>query len=397
MPRRNSEILLLDDIKYVFNVAALQPGDILLMNTYHEVQRKAMVRAVGSCIYDHAALYLGDAFLMEANGLGVVMNHIYSYGFKAEKDACVLRMKQVGLVTLENVVYNAKTYMGMEFGSDEAKVVSKNKDTDKEDTSNRTFCSRLVAQCYSKEGIYLFKNPNYCTPDDYLKCTQLYIVEPSVVPFTEEMAATIMNAQNQRDDFDTATYWAKPFQQFSELYGEDIQTMGQLVAAASKNTDKDRDALQIISNNHLFQPVGDRKAQWSWFDDDEAFFHHFPTTEKLLFFINCQLLHYDLTYIPTFKQAFASNCVAEYICPQSKVIARIKQGFTDIQEDAIYVRKRLAYLYIKTIEKDKDGFDAFAEKYGFNKNYEYQEIPINIDHILRDMIRASLNVEKSKN
>lgn len=394
MPRRYSETLLLGEIKYVFNVAALQPGDILLMNTYHEVQRKVMERAFGSCIYDHAALYLGDAFLMEANGLGVVMNHIYSYGFKAEKDACVLRLKQVGLATIENVVYNAKTYMGMEFGSDEAKAVSKNKDTDKEDTSNRTFCSRLVAQCYSKEGVHLFKNPNYCTPDDYLKCDQLYIVEPSAVPFTEQMAATVMNAQIQRDDFDTATYWAKPFQQFSELYGQDIQTMGQLIAAASRNTDKDGEALDIIESKHLFQPVEDRKTQWPWFDDDEAFFQHFPSTEKLLFFINSQLLHYDLTYMPTFKQNYASNCVAEYMCPQSKVIARIKQGFTVILEEAIYVRKRLAYLYIKTIEKDKEGFDAFVEKYGFNRNYEYKETPISIDHILRDLMRASFNEGK---
>ena len=38
--RHDSEILSIEEIKYVFNGAVLQPGDILLMNTYHELQRK---------------------------------------------------------------------------------------------------------------------------------------------------------------------------------------------------------------------------------------------------------------------------------------------------------------------------------------------------------------------
>ena len=67
-------------IKYVFNEPALQIGDILLMNTYHEGQRAKMK----GCVYDHAAIYAGDAFLLEADGCGVMQNHIYSYGFKRQ-------------------------------------------------------------------------------------------------------------------------------------------------------------------------------------------------------------------------------------------------------------------------------------------------------------------------
>ena len=59
-----------EEIKFVFNEPVMQPGDILLMNTY-ESQRRLMP----GCQYDHVAIYLGDAFLMEADGTGVVMNH----------------------------------------------------------------------------------------------------------------------------------------------------------------------------------------------------------------------------------------------------------------------------------------------------------------------------------
>ena len=48
-----------EEIKFVFNEPIMQPGDILLMNTY-ESQRRLMP----GCQYDHAAIYLGDAFLM---------------------------------------------------------------------------------------------------------------------------------------------------------------------------------------------------------------------------------------------------------------------------------------------------------------------------------------------
>jgi len=70
-----------EDIQYAFNTAKLQKGDILLINDYEESLRKKM----GGAKYTHAALYMGDAFIMEANGYGVTMNHIFSYGFIKSK------------------------------------------------------------------------------------------------------------------------------------------------------------------------------------------------------------------------------------------------------------------------------------------------------------------------
>lgn len=78
-----------EEIKYIFNPYNLLPGDILLMNTYEWDMRARM-----KCKYEHAAIYIGDAFLMEANGAHVVMSHIYSYAFREYEHACVLRLKK---------------------------------------------------------------------------------------------------------------------------------------------------------------------------------------------------------------------------------------------------------------------------------------------------------------
>lgn len=387
--RNDSNFLPIEEIKYVFNIAALQPGDILLMNTYHESQRKIMVRDCGSCTFDHAAIYIGDAYLMEANGLGVVMNRIYSYGFKAETDACILRLKKQSPALIDKVIYTAKSYMGMEFNTSEARAVKLNKNTDKEDTSNRTFCSRLVAKCYSEEGINLVQNPAYCTPDDFLVCDLLEKVESPLELFTVEMEATVKNAQNESDDFKNATFWAAPFLQFSKLYGEDIQTMGQLLQAASKHIDKDDEALKIISENNLFQPEDDTKKYWPWLEKDEDFFNHYDSTEKQMFFLNNQFLHFDLTYIPSLKQNFISLCYAKNLVPKSKLIARIKQGFEDNLRETIKTRKRLIELFYATANRDEKGFFNFIKKYGLYKDYENIDTTINIDHILHDIMKVS--------
>lgn len=385
------EIISVEEINYVYNMEVLQPGDILLMNTYNESQRRVMEHMCGSCIYDHVALYIGDAFIIEAEGYGVVMNHIFSRGFKSEKDACVLRLKKASSVTLDNIVYNARSFVGMELDGKEMRMVPKNKKTDKKDSSNHTFCSRLVSQCFFMEGIIFFDNPDYCTPDDFLNSDKLEIIDDSLQPFTSEMEVTVMNAQKQRINYKESTFWAIPFQQFSELYNEDIQTFGQLIAAASRHIDQDSDALKIIEINKLFCPIEERQKEWPWLEKDDDFFHHFLTTEEQLFFLNCQMLHYDLTYIPSVKQNYLSLCVANSVCPNSMIIARIKQGFLEVLNASIDTRKRLAQLYEIVFKRDQKGFITFVDKYGFNSNYKYKATPAIIDHILHDFFRASCN------
>ena len=100
-------ILPKEEIKYIFNPYNLLPGDILLMNTYEERLRQKM-----GCKYEHAAIYIGDAYLMEANGAHVVMTHIYSYAFREADHACVLRLKKFSPITLQKIARASRQQMG---------------------------------------------------------------------------------------------------------------------------------------------------------------------------------------------------------------------------------------------------------------------------------------------
>ena len=181
-----------DEIKYIFNPYNLLPGDILLMNTYEEDMRARM-----KCKYEHAAIYIGDAFLMEANGVHVVMSHIYSYAFREFDHACVLRLKKASTLTLKEIARNARKQMGREYVNRmQLRLVSKYKNTEKQDESNKSFCSRLVAQSYFYEGIKLLPNADFCEPDDFLKSDLLESVPDAITEFHEDLAKVVMNNNN---------------------------------------------------------------------------------------------------------------------------------------------------------------------------------------------------------
>lgn len=380
-----TEIMILpkEEIQYVFNEPIMQPGDILLMNTY-ESQRRLMP----GCKYDHIAIYLGDAFLIEADGTGVVMNHIYSYAFKEDDHGCILRLKNVSLKIIEEMLVWVRSRMAMEFGTHQARLVNKYKNTTEKEDSNRTFCSRLVAQAYHQGGIDVVPNPDYCAPDDFLTSNELEQVNPSLEPFKEEMAMTVMNAQTDRNQSDWNTWLAEMFMNMGQLYGDDIQTMNQLIVSALHHIDKDKEAVGMLKEQKwMIPPVKQTQLMWPWFNDDENFFNHFPSTQDILFFLCNQFLHYDKTYLPIFKENAMNTGIYSQIRKDSQVVLLLSQQFKDIFEEAICVRKRLETLYLETLSRDKEGFLEFSRKYGFYKQYEYSEGIMDISQKLWELLK----------
>ena len=154
------------------------------------------MRARMKCKQEHAAIYIGDAFLMEANGAHVVMSHIYSYAFREYGHACVLRLKKSSPSILKEVARNARKQMGREYvNTMQLRYVRAYKNTDKQDESNKSFCSRLVAQSYISEGIQLLPNADYCEPDDFLTSELLEVVPNTITEFHEDLAKVVMNQQ----------------------------------------------------------------------------------------------------------------------------------------------------------------------------------------------------------
>ena len=175
-----------NEIKYVFNEPELQAGDVLLMNTYHEGLRNR----IKDCIYEHAAIYVGDAFLLEADGLSITQSHINSYGFKHFDHACVLRLKSITPKQQEQLVINARQQLGKGYSTFEAKRVERYKDTDEQAHSEQTFCSRFVAMVYKSIGIDIVTNAAYCAPDDFLSSDKLFKLDNGLQPTGQADANT---------------------------------------------------------------------------------------------------------------------------------------------------------------------------------------------------------------
>ena len=97
------------------------------------------------------------------------------------------------------------------------------KNTDKQDESNKSFCSRLVAQSYLSEGIQLLPNADYCEPDDFLTSELLEVVPNAITEFHEDLAKVVMNQQQLREETEIESPNAELFHELSKLYGLNIQ------------------------------------------------------------------------------------------------------------------------------------------------------------------------------
>lgn len=362
-----------EEVKFVFNESVLNVGDILLMNSYHEGQRKKVQGR-----FDHVAMYLGDAYLIEADGLGVTMSHLYSYGFKAEEDACVMRLKEPDDEIIKKAVRYAKTRMGMEFGVKEAFKVRLEKHSQNQEHSNRTFCSRLIGQAYNDAGIKLVENPDYCAPDDFLTSFYLETVQNPLIAKPEELRKTFEKTQNERENSEYLTALPEAFESFSKLYGEDIQTMSQLLIAGMHHPDKDDEAVKLLNSIKMFSPEEDTVKMWPWFNKDEDFFAHYPETEDELFFIVNQFMHFDKTYLPACQQNLVTTSALRVYIPHSKMIAAINDGFGAVYREEVRIRMRLADLYAEVFARDEKGFNDFADEYGIYHDFEFENI-INVD------------------
>ena len=372
-----------EEIKYVFNPYVLKPGDILLMNTYEERLREKM-----NCTYEHAAIYIGDAYIMEANGLHVIMSHIYSYAFREKSHAFVLRMKNYSPINMEDVARNARKQMGRDYvDTKQFRYVRAFKDTDRKDNSNRSFCSRLVAQCYDSENIKLVPNPDYCEPDDFLKSDKLEAVSNAVVPFSDELEKVVMHQQEQRISEEIESPNSEMFDALSGVYNEDIQDSDQMIIAALKKPECSDRAIDVINASSMFKhkEFVDKNSPWFWNDDD--FLNQFKDDESALHYIYSSLNHYDNTLIPSYREFHAQMIFLADKRKECKVIVFMRDYISKMVDEAIECRIRLEKLYELMQNSRSDGFNAFVKEYGIYKNYKYVDKPLDISFIFRDLMK----------
>ena len=373
-----------EEIKYIFNPGVMLPGDILLMNTYEESLRTKL-----NCKYEHAAIYIGDAYIMEANGLHVVMTHVYSYAFREKEHACVLRMKNGGLRILEEIARKARTQMGRDYvDTKQFRYVRLLKNSDEKDTTNNSFCSRLVAQSYAQENIRIVPNPDFCEPDDFLNSEILDPVENAVIPFTEDLEKVIMFNQNNRIEKEMESPNSEMFDSLSKVYNENIQDLGQVLLADIKKPDCSDKAIEAIKASPMFKHNESVNKEMPWFWDDGALLAYFSNDKETLHFVYSNLRHYDNTIIPYYRELHVQLIALAYYKPDCKVTVFLRDYIKTMVEEAIECRKRLEQIYEMMKNTRSDSFNAFVTEYGPYKEYKYVEKPLDISFIIHDIMKA---------
>lgn len=357
------------------------------MNTYEEIFREKM-----KCQYEHAAIYVGDAYFMEANGAHVVMNHIYSYAFREQNHACVLRLKKYSGKNLSNIARNARKQMGREYANTRELIYARlRKDSDIKDCSNRSFCSRLVAQSYAGEGINVLPNADYCEPDDFLKSDILTIVEDGVVSASKDLLNVVINNQKFREEEEIESPNAEMFKELSGLYEEDIQDLTQFLKVSINKPHLDEQAIDVVKSSDMFKHMIMINKEMPWFMEDKSFLSHFEDVDEGMHFLYSQMNHYDHTILPDYKELHLQLIVIAYYQPHSKLIEFLKDYIADMVDEAITCRKRLAELFELMILTHKESLKAFFDKYGIYAEYEYVDKPTDISFILEEVMKCSSN------
>ena len=373
-----------EEIKYIFNPYSLLPGDILLMNTYEEDMRARM-----KCKYEHAAIYIGDAYLMEANGAHVVMSHIYSYAFREHDHACVLRLKKLHPLTLREIARNARKQMGREYvNTMQFRYVRVFKNTDKQDESNKSFCSRLVAQSYLSEGIHLLPNADYCEPDDFLTSDLLEPVPDAITEFHEDLAKVVMNQQQMREANEIDSPNAELFQELGKLYGLNIQDLGQALMPSQSHPEFNDKAIETIKSSKMFKHMEDVKATSPWIFENEQFLNHYANARDALHFLYSSMNHYDNTILPDYKELHMQMIVLAHYFPQNTLFVFMRDYIKQMVDEAIECRKIFAELFMLLVKERSTETHAFIEEYGLYRDIEYKPQPIDIGFIFKDIMKA---------
>lgn len=270
--RKEKKLYTLDD-------TLLRRGDIILTTSKDRIS--TVIRFLTFGPFSHAMIYLGGQSCSDAGGPGirVASNNTQRIFFESHKHCCVLRLKEdISESDMDNIIDNARCLIGMEYSLDEAKLVAlRVKFSSKE--INRQFCSRYVAQAYSKEGINIVRNPDYCSPVDIFNSDLLIKIEPCLREASEEEIEVL----GQESIPLSAKYYADEymFSKARELSSYDIQTLEQFNSVLLKHSNFDVDFSQIMQDSGFLDLWELETKDNPWFYDFQLMKQKYPDDDFL--------------------------------------------------------------------------------------------------------------------
>lgn len=226
---------------FILDTVRLVHGDIVL--TTRDVAVSKAIRKATAGAFSHAMLYVADHSYIHSDGDGVHSGNTQRLLFSDPSHGMVLRLERPDPLIMERACMYARTQVGKQYSVPEAARSKFRRAGEKQDESNRQFCSRLVAQAYAYVGVHLVPNPDYCYPGDIAASPLLASVAgalraalPSEIAFAGTESP--LDRQTQMTNFILT--------EVRELTGADIQTFEQLVPYLIDNRQHDQAVCAIV-------------------------------------------------------------------------------------------------------------------------------------------------------
>ena len=266
---------------YILEQSMLMKADIILTSNKNSISKG--IRYGTSSDFSHAILYVGGSSYIHSDSNGVHSGNTQRLLFNKKSEVVVLR--DITLTEKEkNLICDyARNNIGKEYSKKEAiKTILPKLNIN----LDRQFCSRLVAQSYSKGYNNIVKDINYCSPQEIYESKQLnkiYNIVRKASKIEIEFAETDSPIKKQENITNNL------LAEIRKITSQDIQTIDEISALLINNQSYDLSITDIIQKSGYLSMYKEEMKKNPWRYSKNKFLELAMSKTELLNLANFEL------------------------------------------------------------------------------------------------------------
>ena len=300
-------------VKYVYNLAKLIPGDIILVR-YPNDELSQKIREATHSEYSHAILYVGRSSYIEAS-TRVGARNLSRLLFDDTTDTCVLRIKEDYLspITINAAIYYARFVVGNPYAL--ADVVRMEHGITDRYTENAQLCTRLVAKAYAFSGLKIVDNVEMCTPQQLME-SEYVTVHRDFCREAKDFDLNFAATYDVIDDMIKATETL--FDSLKSFNGGRIRNMNDLSEYVLRNPQDDEKIVELVKQSGYLDVLNIEEEKNRYNYDVEEFFSLYGDNayEAAISALDDNFegkQMYEREYYELVKRFFSRRCRSHYL------------------------------------------------------------------------------------
>lgn len=251
-----------------FNVDHIRLGDIVL--TTSSSFKSKTIQTFTRADISHAMLCVGHGSVIDSTMEGVQARNLSRVVIEPGCNAYVLRAKRaLSSEQMSAVIAYARGHIGVSYSLGDAvkslglRVIP----------GRKQFCSRLVAQAYEFGGVYLSKNPAFCTPGDLLRCGSLVSVLDAMFELSPEEEAARRDSDPVKEMRDATNALLKGARKIAPR----IESLNDIDTHLIEHPEDDARLVEVIHASGYLELWRRQVVRTPWlYDLDQLIAHHVP-------------------------------------------------------------------------------------------------------------------------